>query len=78
MAYLLLFAIYRKVKTSEDLDEECLAAARTMARCVDLFCKIEKVIRVGLLLEQDEAAERGELEEKEGDKDSRRKSIARL
>ncbi|KAG1724019.1 hypothetical protein EDB19DRAFT_2028955 [Suillus lakei] len=64
-----------------DLDqvpEEFLAAARAMARCVDLFCNVEKLLRVGLLLQQEQAAENGELEESEAERESRKKRLASL
>ena len=76
----------RKSKISKegyesDLDqvpEEFLAAARAMARCVDLFCNVEKLLRVGLLLQQEQAAENGELEESEAERESRKKRLASL
>ncbi|KAG1720077.1 hypothetical protein EDB19DRAFT_2044780 [Suillus lakei] len=64
-----------------DLDqvpEEFLAAARAMARCVDLFCNVEKLLRVGLLLQQEQATENGELEESEAERESRKKRLTSL
>jgi hypothetical protein len=49
-----------------------------MARCVDLFCNVEKLLRVGLLLQQEQAAENGELEESEAERESRQKRLASL
>lgn len=76
------FSSYRKVKiskdTDEDLDEEYFAAARAMTRCYDLFCKVEKLIKIGCLLQQDEAADKGDLEEDEADKVSRKKRLEGL
>ncbi|KAG1823030.1 hypothetical protein EV424DRAFT_1538689 [Suillus variegatus] len=72
----------KKVKiskdTDEDLDEEYFAAARAMTRCYDLFCKVEKLIKIGCLLQQDEAADKGDLEEDEADKVSRKKRLEGL
>ncbi|KAG1856385.1 hypothetical protein DFJ58DRAFT_727221 [Suillus subalutaceus] len=76
----------KKAKTSKENDdsdpnqvaEEFLAAARAIARCVDLFCNVEKLLRVGFLLQQEQAAENGELEEPEAERESRRKRLATL
>jgi hypothetical protein len=74
----------RKTKISKEnnsefeVQEEYLAAARAMARCVDLFCNVEKLLRVGLLLQQEQAAENGELEESEAERESRQKRLASL
>jgi hypothetical protein len=49
-----------------------------MTRCYDLFCKVEKLIKIGCLLQQDEAADKGDLEEDEADKMSRKKRLEGL
>ncbi|KAG2093896.1 uncharacterized protein F5147DRAFT_820813 [Suillus discolor] len=61
-----------------EVQEEYLAAARAMARCTDLFCNVEKLLRVGLLLQQEQATENGELEESEAERESRQKRLASL
>ncbi|KAG2118202.1 uncharacterized protein F5147DRAFT_768334 [Suillus discolor] len=74
----------RKTKISKEnnseleVQEEYLAAARAMARCIDLFCNVEKLLRVGLLLQQEQAAENGELEESEAERESCQKRLASL
>ncbi|KAG2037514.1 hypothetical protein BDR03DRAFT_1010581 [Suillus americanus] len=50
----------------DQVAEEFLVAVHTIACCVDLFCNAEKLLRVGFLLQQEQAAENGELEEPEG------------
>jgi hypothetical protein len=64
--------------TDEDLDEEYLAAACAMTRCYDLFCKVEKLIKIGCFVQQDEAANKGDLEEEEANKVSRKKRLEGL
>ncbi|KIJ10110.1 hypothetical protein PAXINDRAFT_16860 [Paxillus involutus ATCC 200175] len=49
----------------EDLHEEYLVVVRAITRCVDLWCDVDKVIRIGLLIEQDIATMNGELEDDE-------------
>ncbi|KAG2152206.1 hypothetical protein BD769DRAFT_1658636 [Suillus cothurnatus] len=76
----------KKIKPSKDNDdsdpdqvpEEYLAAARAIACCVDLFCNVEKLLRVGFLLQQEQAAENGELDELEAEHESRKKRLATL
>ncbi|KAG2139583.1 uncharacterized protein EDB93DRAFT_1106071 [Suillus bovinus] len=72
----------KKAKVNNDsnleVPEEFLAAARAMARCVDLFCNMEKLLRVGALLQQEQAAENGELEESEAKRESRKKRLSKL
>ncbi|KAG2084746.1 uncharacterized protein F5147DRAFT_765198 [Suillus discolor] len=53
-----------------EVQEEYLAAARAMAHCTNLFCNVEKLLRVGLLLQQEQAVENGELEESEAECES--------
>ncbi|KAN0080290.1 hypothetical protein V8E55_009856, partial [Tylopilus felleus] len=54
-------------RSSEDdplpVSKEFILAGRAIARCVDLWCDIEKVISVAQLIAQDEASKAGELEE---------------
>jgi hypothetical protein len=84
--YYNLLISHRKVKLSKDNDdldpnqvpEEFLAAARAMAHCVDLFCNVEKLLRVGFLLQQEQAAENGELEEPKAERESRKKRLVTL
>ncbi|KAG1908939.1 uncharacterized protein F5891DRAFT_1180509 [Suillus fuscotomentosus] len=59
-----------------EAQEDYLVAAHAMARCTDLFCNMEKLLRVGLLLQQEQAAENGELEESEVEHESRQKRLA--
>ncbi|KAG2133239.1 uncharacterized protein EDB93DRAFT_1107619 [Suillus bovinus] len=69
-----------KVNNNSNLEvpEEFLAAACAMARCVDLFCNMEKLLRVGALLQQEQATENGELEESEAERESRKKRLSKL
>jgi hypothetical protein len=60
------------------VQEEYLAAARAIACCINLFCNVEKLLRVGLLLQQEQATENGELEESEAECESRQKRLASL
>ncbi|KAG0708241.1 hypothetical protein DFH29DRAFT_1075870 [Suillus ampliporus] len=61
------------------IHSHCKNTARAMTLgCVDLFCKMEKLLKVGLLLQQDQAAENGEFEEDEADRESRGKRLANL
>ena len=55
-------------ESDEDSDsepdyEEYFLAARAVTRCVDMFCNVNKVIKVILYVRQEEAASKGELEE---------------
>ncbi|KAG2126879.1 uncharacterized protein EDB93DRAFT_1257377 [Suillus bovinus] len=72
----------KKAKVNNNLNlevpEEFLAAARAMARCVNLFCNMEKLLRVGALLQQEQATENGELEESEAERKSRKKRLSKL
>ncbi|KIJ58171.1 hypothetical protein HYDPIDRAFT_34427 [Hydnomerulius pinastri MD-312] len=52
-------------EASDDVHEEFLAAARAITRCVDMCCKVDDVINIALLLEQEEAAKSGELTEED-------------
>ncbi|KAG1768272.1 hypothetical protein EV702DRAFT_1203360 [Suillus placidus] len=66
----------KKSKASkEDPHEEYLEAARGIVHCIDLFCKVDKLIKIGCLLQQEEAAEKGELDESEADKETRKKRL---
>jgi hypothetical protein len=84
--YYNLLILHRKVKLSKDNDnsdpnqvpEEFLAAAHAIACCVDLFCNVEKLLRVGFLLQQEQAVENGELEEPEVEHESHKKRPASL
>jgi hypothetical protein len=75
--------LYRKAGVSNDsgLDqvaEEYLAAACAIACCVDLFCNVEKLLRVGVLLQQERGVENGELEETKAECESRKKRLLSL
>ena len=50
-------------------------AARCITRCVDMFCKIDKVIDIGMLLKQQELAD---VSEDEDDVMRREKHLAKL
>jgi hypothetical protein len=58
----LLLDLDRSKKKDSDVDphEEYLAAARCIARCVDMFCNIDKTIDIGMLLKQHELADASE------------------
>ncbi|KIK80667.1 hypothetical protein PAXRUDRAFT_158064 [Paxillus rubicundulus Ve08.2h10] len=49
----------------EDPHEEYLVVARAITHCIDLWCDVDKVIRIRLLIEQDIAMMNGELEDDE-------------
>ncbi|KAG1846262.1 hypothetical protein F4604DRAFT_1688468 [Suillus subluteus] len=69
----------KKAKTTQDDPyEEYLTAACAIACCVDLFCKVNKLIKIGCLIQQEEAAENGELDESEADRESRKKRLSAL
>lgn len=53
-------------------------AARGIARCIDLFCKVDKLIKIGCLLQQEEAADKGELDESEAEKENRRRRLSAM
>ncbi|KAG2045721.1 hypothetical protein BDR06DRAFT_1015373 [Suillus hirtellus] len=72
------FLVYYDDSDPGQVAEEFLVAARAMARCVDLFCNVEKLLRVGFLLQQERVAENGELEELEAEHESRKKRLASL
>jgi len=67
-----------KKESKLDLHEEYLAAARCITRCVDMFCKIDKVIDIGALLKQRELADSGDLSEDEDDAARRKKQLSKL
>ncbi|KAJ8592886.1 hypothetical protein M405DRAFT_931231 [Rhizopogon salebrosus TDB-379] len=50
----------KKKYSDVDPHEEYLAAARCIARCVDMFCNIDKTIDIGMLLKQHELADASE------------------
>ncbi|KAG1838089.1 hypothetical protein DFJ58DRAFT_846209 [Suillus subalutaceus] len=62
----------------EDPHEEYLVAARGIARCVDCFCKVDKLIKIGCLLQQEEAAAKGELDESKAEKQTRKKRLSAI
>jgi hypothetical protein len=69
----------KKTKASKgDPHEEYLATARGIAHCVDLFCKVDKLIKIGCLLQQEEAAEKGDLDESEAEKETHKKRLAAM
>ncbi|KAH7884198.1 hypothetical protein F5I97DRAFT_2047764 [Phlebopus sp. FC_14] len=45
--------------------QDCVMVARAITRCIDMFCNIDKVIKVILYLQEEEAAENSNLEEDE-------------
>jgi len=45
------------------IDKEYIRAARTFARCVDMHGKLDKLIKIKFMLQQDNAIKNGELEE---------------
>ncbi|KAJ8588357.1 hypothetical protein M405DRAFT_934148 [Rhizopogon salebrosus TDB-379] len=55
--------VLKKVKKKDcnvDPHKEYLAAARCIARCVDMFCNIDKTIDIGMLLKQHKLADASE------------------
>ena len=45
------------------IDKEYIRAARTFARCVDMHGKLDKLIKIKFMFQQDDAVKNGELEE---------------
>ncbi|KAG1812447.1 uncharacterized protein BJ212DRAFT_1483080 [Suillus subaureus] len=69
----------KKSKTSkEDPHKEYLATAHGITHCIDLFCKVDKLIKIGCLLQQEEAAEKGELKESEAEKETHKKRLSAI
>ncbi|KAG1745043.1 uncharacterized protein EDB91DRAFT_1080557 [Suillus paluster] len=66
-----------KKESKSDLHEEYLAAARCITRCIDMFCKINKVIDIGTLLKQRELANSGEVSEDEDEAAHREKQLSK-
>jgi len=60
-----------------EISAEFSSAAHTIARCIDLWCNVEKVIRIALLLEEDEMSKRGQLKEDEANKKLREDQLAK-
>ena len=58
--------------------EELLAAARAVTRCVDIFCEVGQTIDVGLLLQQEESAQNGDLSEDESCTTARTKALSKM
>lgn len=69
---------YRKKESNIDPHEEFLAAARCIARCIDVFCKTKQLINVGLALQQRDAVENGELSEDEDAQVCREKRLSKM
>ncbi|KAG1789599.1 uncharacterized protein HD556DRAFT_1446826 [Suillus plorans] len=67
-----------KKEAKSDLHEEYLAAACCITQCVDMFCKIDKVINIGTLLKQCKLANSGDLSEDEDDASHREKRLSKL
>ncbi|KAG2129710.1 uncharacterized protein EDB93DRAFT_109762 [Suillus bovinus] len=61
-----------------DPHEEFVAASRCIARCIDVFCKTEQLITVGLSLQQRDAAENGDFLEDEDLRASRNKRLSKM
>ena len=58
--------------------EEFLAAARAVARCVDIFCEVGQTISIGLLLQQEELAQNGDLSEDESSATAQTKALSKM
>ncbi|KAG1759755.1 hypothetical protein EDD22DRAFT_955587 [Suillus occidentalis] len=68
----------KKKESRIDPCEEYLVAARCITRCIDMFCKIDKVISIGTLLRQCELADAGQLSEDEDDTTHRENQLSKL
>ncbi|KAG1804212.1 hypothetical protein EV424DRAFT_1544734 [Suillus variegatus] len=69
----------KKKKSSANPREELyIAAARCITRCIDRFCKIDKVIDIDTLLKRHELADAGQLSEDEDDIAHRENQLAEL
>ncbi|KAG8215163.1 hypothetical protein J3R82DRAFT_8666 [Butyriboletus roseoflavus] len=67
----------KKSKQTVTVANEFIFAARAIARCINLWCNVDKVIRVAQMLEQDEAGKNGELEEDEASRKLREDRLAK-
>jgi hypothetical protein len=56
-----------KKEAKSDQHEEYLTAARCITQCVDMFCKINKVIDISMLLKQRELTNSRDLSKDEDD-----------
>ena len=73
-SFCLLWIVIHRRSSKDDppaVDKEFIKAARGIARCVDLWCDVEKVINIAKLIAQDEASKAGELEEAKTLKEAR-------
>lgn len=79
LAVLLTVRRSKKKKSSANPREELyIAAARCITRCIDRFCKIDKVIDIDTLLKRHELADAGQLSEDEDDIAHRENQLAEL
>lgn len=64
--------------TSVDPHEIYHAAAHTIMQTIDLWCNVDKVIRMAQLIEQAHASCKGELDEEESARDACEESLSTL
>ncbi|KAI6041103.1 hypothetical protein EDC04DRAFT_2988234 [Pisolithus marmoratus] len=57
---------------------EYAAAARTIARCHDIFCEVSRLLDIGLLLQQEELAANGDLSEDEDTATAWERALSKL
>ncbi|KAI6111121.1 hypothetical protein F5141DRAFT_1274468 [Pisolithus sp. B1] len=57
---------------------EYAAAARTIARCHDIFCEVGRLFEIGLLIQQEELAANGDLSEDEDSAAARERFLSKL
>ncbi|KAG8218943.1 hypothetical protein J3R82DRAFT_4654 [Butyriboletus roseoflavus] len=67
----------KKSKQTVTVANEFISAARAIACCINLWCNVDKVIKVAQMLEQDEAGKNGELKEDEASRKLREDRLAK-
>ncbi|KAG6369478.1 hypothetical protein JVT61DRAFT_14370 [Boletus reticuloceps] len=59
-------------------EDNYVLAARTIARCIDLWCDVDKVIKTMRLLQQDEASKHGEFDEDDAEREVREECLRKI
>jgi hypothetical protein len=78
MLLLLTILEYRNMERDNAPHEEFIVAARCIAHCIDVFCKVKKLINVGLALQQRDTVENGDITEDEDLRASRDKRLSKM
>ncbi|KAG6377893.1 hypothetical protein JVT61DRAFT_14680 [Boletus reticuloceps] len=59
-------------------EDNYVLAARTIARCIDLWCDVDKIIKTMRLLQQDEASKHGEFDEDDAEREVREECLRKI